>query len=371
MEYSVGNTLRVDGDVYDIIGKIKYKNINDNACWFEYRMKARDYDREKWLSYDMAYDEFSLSEVAWNISTFGYHLVENGTEEVVGAWGDVDVEIGDRATFKEYEDSTEEKIISVEVWDDGEETSKGYYLNIDEISLFSGGIDSSAYFEEDTPYSGGLKISSNIKGTKNGLVIAIIAIIIFFNIFGAPFLNLLIKPPTISKYLKKSPQYSYVTSITGQQKEKADVYQSTNTLDETVTDIINAIEGNTENVQQNTEDGDNSVGIITKKEYCLVYVSEDNQVLVQVSSRKYAYVSDNSPYRANRYTHRYYRRYYHSRGYYSDMLDFGKYSSPYSTYNDSNLDYSTSDYYDTYSGSVREASAYSRYSSGGGISSGK
>ena len=176
---------------------------------------------------------------------------------------------------------------------------------------------------------------------------------------------------TISKYLKKSEQYDYVTSITGNDKQKADVYHSPYDLDATVRDIIDAIDGNTLDVQQNTEDDDTSVAILTSKEYCLVYISEDEQVLVQISSRKYAYGTDSDPYHSRAGTSRYYRRYYYSRGYGSDSGRYKGNSTPYSTYDDTTLDKNYSDSYDSYSRSVRQSSARSRSSSGGGTSSGK
>ena len=112
MEYSIGDTLRVDGDIYEIIGKIQYKNLKDNCNWFEYRMKATQYSEERWLSIDDTYKEYSISKAAFQVSTSGYHIVDEGAEEVIGVWGDVDVTIGDQAYFKEYEDRTEEKIIN-------------------------------------------------------------------------------------------------------------------------------------------------------------------------------------------------------------------------------------------------------------------
>ena len=49
--------------------------------------------------------------------------------KVVSVMGNVDVVVGDEVSFEEYEDRTEEKIISVEHWDDGTEYSSGYYLD--------------------------------------------------------------------------------------------------------------------------------------------------------------------------------------------------------------------------------------------------
>lgn len=357
MEYSVGDTLRVDGTVYDIIGKIQYKNLSDNCCWFEYRMIAKEYKKEKWLSCDDKYHEYSISAAAFNLSTSGYHLVDSGTEKVIGAWGDVDVVIGDQAVFKEYEDSTEEKILSSETWDDGEELSIGYYLDLDEINFYSA---------DGTIHTAKNEHSSNHTGTVKSIVYALI---VFVLLFGGK--SNLFSGTSITKYLKKSTQYSYTTSITGNQKQKADVYKSFYDLDYTVKDILNAIEGKTVDVQQNTEDGDNSVAILTDKEYCLIYISEDGEVLIQISTRKYAYGSDNSPHRSSAHTRRYYKRYYYSKGYASDYGTYEKYTSPYSSYDDTFLDSNASDTYNTYSSSVRQSSVNSRKSPGGGLSSGK
>lgn len=52
------------------------------------------------------------------------------------------------------------------------------------------------------------------------------------------------------------------------------------------------------------------------------------------------------------------------------MGSFGKYSTPYSTFDDTTVTSST-DTYSSYADSVRQASVTARQSSGGGISSGK
>lgn len=364
MDYSIGDTLRVDGDIYEIIGKIQYKNLKDNCDWFEYRMRATQYSEERWLSIDDTYKEYSISKAAFQVSLSGYHIVDEGTEEVIGVWGDVDVAIGDQAYFKEYEDVTEEKIISLETWDDGEEQSVGYYLDLDEINFYQ--KDTGTYVSS----SGSPSFFSPKGKIKNVITVLILIWFTFSSFIGSVFTDIL-SNTNIAKYLKNSSSYTYVTSITGGHKQKANVYKSSYSLDDTIYDILNAIEGNTENVQQNTENGDQSVAILTSKEYCLVYVSEDNDILVQISSRKYAYGSYSEPYHASRYTSRYYRRYYYSRGYDHDSSRYGKYYSPYTTFDDSYVDYSNYDTYNNYSSSVRQASVNARQSSGGGISSGK
>lgn len=363
MEYSVGQRLCIEGEAYDIVGKIEYRNRADGTSWMEYRLLNRATHHIKWLSYDDGYREFSISEVVNRASTDGYHEVDRGTEVVVNAWGQVDVERGDSAEFIEYEDITEEKIISVERWDDGKEMSKGHYVELNDIILVNNGNNNNfnaLNFQQ-----------RNVNNNKNKLGSIIPTIIIIASVLLGLIGAFVGGRTTIAKYLEKKSSYEYVTSITGNDKQKADVYRSSYDLDTTVKDIIDAIDGNTVDVQQNTEDDDTSVAILTTKEYCLVYISEEDEVLVQISSREYAYGTDTDPYHSRWGTCRYYRRYYYSRGYSSDKSRYKGNETPYSTYDDTTLDKNYADSYDTYSRSVRQASARSRSSSGGGTSSGK
>lgn len=376
MNFALGDRLRVDGNDYEVIGIISYRNRMDNCMWMEYKIYSQTLRREKWLSYDEEFKEYSISTVAQGeVSTNGYREVDRGVEEVIGAWGNVDVEIGDTANFIEYEDETEEKIISHEIWDDGLEVSTGYYLDEHEVVKMSSGqgMASGGYNSyQSNGFASGGTMSNNASGESTKkivkLLVTLIPIMVIFSAFKGAFGS---STPSISKYLDKTSTYIYQTSITGTENEKADVYMTYYDVDSAAKDIIDAIDGKTEDVQQNTEDGDDSVAILTTKEYCLIYTSEDGETLVQISTRKYAYYNDDDPYRSRTGTRRYYRRYYYSRGYSSDSGKYSSTSSPYSSYSDSTLSSNPTDTYSTYAGSVRQSSTTSRTSSGGGTSSGK
>lgn len=380
MNFALGDKLRVDGDDYEVIGIISYRNRMDNCMWMEYKIFSHTMRQERWLSYDEEFKEYSISAVAHpGVSTNGYKEVDRGVEEVIGAWGNVDVEIGDTANFIEYEDVTEEKIISHEIWDDGLEVSTGYYLDEDEVvrtasghGMSSGGYNAYNSYQSNSFASGGTmsnNASSDSAKKISKLLVILIPVMMVFSMFKGVIGGSL--TPSISKYLDKTATYIYQTSITGAEKEKADVYMTYYDVDSAAKDIIDAIDGKTEDVQQNTEDGDDSVAILTKKEYCLIYTSEDGQTLIQISSRKYAYYNDDDPYHSRTGTRRYYRRYYYSRGYSSDYSSWGSTSSPYDGYSDSTINSNPYDTYSSYAGSVRQSSASSRTSSGGGTSFGK
>ncbi len=380
MNFALGDRLRIDGNDYEVIGVISYRNRMDNSMWMEYKVFSKAIGREKWLSYDEEFKEYSISTVTPGVtSTDGYKEVDRGVEEVIGAWGNVDVEIGDTANFIEYEDVTEEKIISHEIWEDGLEVSTGYYLDEHEVVRMSGGQGMasggynpySGYQSNDFVSGGTMKTgASDASGKKIAKVLVfLIPIMMLFSVFKGAFTG--IGTPSIAKYLKKTSTYTYETSITGNQGEKADVYKTYYDVDAAAKDIINAVNGKTEDVQQNTEDGDDSVAILTKKEYCLIYTSEDGETLVQISTRKYAYYNDNDPYRSRNGTRRYYKRYYYSRGYSSDYSSWGSDSSPYDSYTGDTISNNPYDAYSSYAGSVRQSSTSTRTSSGGGTSYGK
>lgn len=365
MTFSIGDVLSIEDREYRITGKITYRNSEDNCYWDEYRMFSVADNKEAWLSIDETYKEYSISFMCRKPDMTGYHEVDRGREVVMSRMGNVDVDSGEAAWFREYEDDSEEKIISEEAWSDGTEYSFGHYVDVTDI-----------LFERSEPHKvveyGSSQTST---GSKIGAVIFVIA---FFGVFilGAAGNSLidLFRNGSVQKYLEGSSSYLYQTSITGQEQQKADVYKASSfsTVDSAAKDILKGINGKTASVQQNTEDSDNSVAILTNDEYCLVYMSDDNEtVLVQVSGRKYTYTTDNDLYHGTSHSRRYYRRFYHTVGYSSDSSRYSGSSSAYSSFNDTNISYNSSNTYNSYSGSIRQSSVGTRRSSGGGISSGK
>ena len=357
MTFDIGDIISVENRGYRVIGRITYINQNDQCKWDEYRLSDLETNREAWLSVDTVYQEYSISQVVRSQPSdfYRYHEVDRGTEVVVSRRGSVDVDFGESAGFIEYEDQTEELIISMESWSDGVEWSVGHYIDDNEFTLIR--HDKSYRFKMQLP----------------GLIsIGLIALVILLAMLGQV-LSGIHFTPKIRKYLKKSENYTYVTSVTGNNNRKAQVYLVTGlrSVDSAARDIIYAVEGETQYVQQDDSEENGAVAILTEKEYCIVYPAEDEGILVQVSDRKYAYTTDDDLYRGTRSSRHYYRRFYHSTGYTSDSITFRRSSSPYSSYSDTDISYSNDNTYSSYSDSVRQSSISARQSSGGGLSGGK
>ncbi len=357
MSYEVGTILNIKGIQGTVIGYITYANPKDGYKeWTEYRLSTSK--GECWLSCDDVYKEYSVSWPANNVNgRIGpeWHKVDEGIQVVKASAGDVDVDYGKRAEFVEYEDAAEDNTLSVEMWSDGVEYSKGYYVEKNDIFVMG--------YKKP-------KKSSNCMSS-------IIMLMVFFAVvsFFIVIVNMSKPNKSISKYVKNSSLYTYETSITGQETQKADVYKFYNSVktDYVAQDIIKGIEGYTQSVTQKDDQDDAEIAIVTDKEYCLVYHAEGDadHVYVQVSSRKYNYTSNNAPYRCSDSDLRWYRSHYYSSSYNSDSVTYKNTPSAYKMYDGDTIHNIGNGYFDSYSSSIRQQSINRRNSSSGGISSGK
>lgn len=363
--------LMIEGTEYCVTGGIEFCNRTDNYTWSEYCLQKIGTNQFKWLSVDNLYEEYAIYTSCPYSSEFedasifqdGYREADSGNAAVTSCFGRVDTEPGDTVRYTEYEDSTEELIMAVEQWEDETEYSRGYYLDADEIVVMDSGIA-----RQDAAHVPG---QGRMLAKHISIKVLVIAVVVLAVLVTAIFSLVQSNKKLIHKYLESSSQFTYQTSITSDlnNKEKADVYRSSESVDSAVKMIIHSVDGKTESVQKSEED--DSVAILTKYEYCLVYTSTDQVTTVQISSRAYVYQSTNTPYRATHRTHSYYRGYYYSYGFMRDRNQFSKLANGFDSYTGDTVGANPNDPYRSYSDSVRQSSINSRKTSGGGISSGK
>jgi hypothetical protein len=175
----------------------------------------------------------------------------------------------------------------------------------------------------------------------------------------------------LSKFIKSNSDFQYVTSVTSDldNSKKADVYSTNKSVEEAAKLIISGVNGKIEDVQENKDDG--TVVVTLSDELALIYVSENKQTLIQVGTRKYVYSSRTTPYRGTSITNMFFRNYYYRSFYNTDRNKYGNAPNGYSDYNNGTFTPNNNNKYKNYSDSIRQESAKSRSSSGGGISSGK
>ena len=370
--FNVGDTIKADGSDYIVEGLIVFINEADNLKWTEYKIRQLSSRKVKWLSIDNDYEEYAIYTQAGSKKGFseseilskGFKEADFGKANVISFAGNVDVENGDWVRYREFEDISEENIISIEEWEDETEYSIGYYLDENEIIKVASSNNNASY--------GNINNFNNKE--SNGVFkrfLAFMLILMLFPVVGFLVPKIFINKDKIADYLSSSGLFTYTTSITSDlnNDEKADVYSTTLSVEEAAKSVIDCVNGDVEDIQENAEDG--TVGIMTKYEYCLVYTDTENQTLAQISQRSYVYSSTNEPYRSTNTTARYFRRHYYTIGYSSDSSRYKKYTSGYDNYDDGYIDTNSNNKYKTYSNSVRQSSVNSRTSSGGGTSSGK
>lgn len=372
LEFAIDDKLIIYGNEYKVKGKITFLNKADNCSWTEHSIVSSNYNSEKWLSVDDMYNEYGLytkciyseSFQEDNLIAKGYKNVDNGIATVTFVSGDVDVEIGDEVEYKAFEDSSEENIIEIESWKDEKEYSKGCYIKKKDIKKVEEVINSS-YKKDISDYN---SLLSKIKANK---AIIIASALLIIAIIGIISFDLMRNKVPIAKFLESDENFRYVTSITSDidNNQKADVYATSMAVDNTTKCILDAISGDVQEVEENSEDG--CVAIITDDEYCLVYTSEEGETLVQICLRAYTYASSNTLYHSHHSTDLYYRRCYYTYGYEHDRHRYKKYVSGYANYSDGKVNKNTNNKYKQYSNSIRQDSIGSRASSGGGTSSGK
>ena len=378
LKFRKGDRIKIEGELYQILGGIELVNRSDGARWTEYYVQNLQNGKLRWLSVDEIYDEYAIYTSCDSkgfseeeLDAQGWKNADSGVEEVLGWFGDVDAEQGEKASYTEYEDSTGEYLMSVEHWDGETEYAKGYYLDKDEIEIASDlqQVENRQFrVDYNNCQPRHPQTMQKRKGRNNKIIALVVIAIMACGIWA---MTKSASKKEIRNYLEDSSFYFYETSITSDlnEEEKADVYSTSRSIEMAAKDIINAIDGETEDVQENTED--KSVAILTEHEYCLVYESEEGKTMVQASSRAYAYQSTSNPYHATSTTARHYRSFYYFRGFSRDASRYDNRASGYQNYSGTAPDYNYSDTYRNYSNTVRQGSTGTRTSSGGGIGFGK
>ncbi|MBR2241443.1 MAG: DUF4178 domain-containing protein [Clostridia bacterium] len=331
-----GQVIKIKNETYVVVGMIEF--VEDSWIWQEYKIKS-DSGKIKWLSieedegkkqYSIYEEKFNIpvkSSMDFNFQNKNYSLFEKGTAKVNSYFGAVDVDRNEKVNFSEYISDDKKSLISLENWSGEVEKSIGEYVDETDVVITNEVRD--------------VKINSP-KKRENIIVIIVSALCLLVPTFLALVGSFLSSQNTLTKFLEKSADFSYVTSVTNNENnQKAKVYKTDLSIDEAVKKII---DGAPEKIKKVTDaSDDDGIGIFTNYEYAYVYKSEDNVTYVQVSKKKYVTEGTNA-----------YRSRYHTRGFYR-------------TYTTN----STNSSYDSYLSSARQQSINSRKSSGGGTSSGK
>ncbi|MBQ0155377.1 MAG: DUF4178 domain-containing protein [Bacteroidales bacterium] len=358
IKFTTGDLISLNGTHFIVEGRIEYSS-KEGGLWSEYYLIRMSDKVGFWFSVD---DKCLLWEpLGSDLNLTGYEKVEGGEEKVVAAFGDVDCDAGDRADYEDYFNSADNTYISVEKWSDGTEKSKGIAIDPDKIKI----VKKSEKEKEEE--SGEKK-----KGCSWKFILMAIVAFFALKFCGSSSSS---TPPSIDSVLSDNSSYFTETSLTGANKEFAQVYGSANSLESVVKDIITQIEGNTSQIYENPVDSA-SVLIVTPNEFCVVYKDTvTNNTLVHVCDNEWMMENSEMPlYHASACTDEFAKSLHIYNNYGADSLDkshsSGSHHHHHRSYGSFFSGYffgsAMNNRYNDYSSSVRQSSVSSRSSSGGG-----
>jgi len=362
MEHYVGDAFRIEGTFFRVTGKVQYQNLETQEKWYEYYVFAPETGQRALYSCGIYKKENWLIEKEDKISLDDVYFVEQEVTEVIAARGTVDLQVGERGVLKKYQDAFGKTVKIVRTWNDEDSFYCGYC---------EGAMENP--FTEDI--HAGKKKRKRKRGFRNTertpaqesmfrfrIILSILAVVITTLCSIWNFMNV----PSAMKYIEENNlKYIHLRSLITDNQDFADVYMSSDSLDNTAIELIECIDGKAEEIQQNLDNGDRSIAILTNKEYCFIYESVENQVLVQISPRKYAYSSDYALFQGTEYATEYYKHFYYTWGYSSDRKKYPEVTSPYLTYANRVLNINNRDKYSEYADKVwrrkRRRSIFSNY----------
>ncbi|MCI8760995.1 MAG: DUF4178 domain-containing protein [Clostridia bacterium] len=344
MKLKKGQVILVNGEKYIIKNMIEFKE--DAWIWQEYEVVNQNHvvkwliveeDENKELEYSI-YERYqgriNISNLEFMLGDKVYQLYEKGRAIVNDYFGSVDVDKYETCEYYEYMTKDETELISVEVWEDEIEYSRGYYIENKDIRIT----------EEIEKFQDPMK-EMKYKNVGVRAILVIFWGLIFFLVIKTILGLGVFSKQSIEQYLKnETGKYTYITSITNNtNQKKAKVYESSySSIDLTVKDIIDGVpEAITQTIDTNPNTDEDGIGLQTNKEYAYIY-QENGKIYIQVSDKEYVTSSGTT----------YHRRHYHH--YYNTFGSTRKSTT-----------------YSNYAASARQKSINSRSLTGGGTSSGK
>ena len=385
--YSIGTRIQIGVNEYRVDGWIGYRDADDGSTWDEYLLRSKN--GESWLTCEPGKPmELSAESKSRNIPE-GFTLVESGKQICTGSKGPVDTDPGESARYEDYSDGAGHTF-TIEYWGVQTEYSNGIMVDPEDFSVLSEGKTSDVPPRPDFS-----SMSAEGLWERYGRIISMIigVVLVLGSTFACSGYSSDIYKTAVKSYIDGNTElYKPVTYVSGLHDNKAYVYSSTASVNETAMAIIKSQDGNFEKVQ--SSDAGDSVAMLSSNEYCLVYKAssedaadsqeqdgarsespetaiEDGTTLVEVASRAYAFENDSAPYHTSRLNYLFWRNFYWSFGYSKDKDRYTNIASPYTNNGGETIAANPSDAYSGYSSSIRETSVSNRSRTGGGLSFGK
>lgn len=296
MFFRTNSKLKIDDDNYRVIGVTTFSNMNTKEKWAEYILEDLNNNKVCWLEVNEDYKEYILfqnreffREIDPNeLFSNNFIVYSSGTAEVVINTGLSNRSNGDEIKYRRFQNEFIGKVIEYKEWNDEEEYSIGEFINENRISASTNSVktDFDGLKDEDGMYDNIYELnvvenSDEERFRKTSYSIFTICLVLILVFLGIKFIGVT-KGDTLDNVVRFDENFTYKTSLSDG-NNLANVYRSSETLERTKNIILNNASVNYKN--KDIETG--TIVLMNDKEICIIYTSSLEEVLIQVSSRKY------------------------------------------------------------------------------------
>lgn len=296
MFFRTNSKLKIDDDNYRVIGVTTFSNMNTKEKWAEYILEDLNNNKVCWLEVNEDYREYILfqnreffREIDPNeLFSNNFIVYSSGTAEVVINTGHSNRSNGDEIKYRRFQNEFIGKVIEYKEWNDEEEYSIGEFINENRISASTNSVktDFDGLKDEDGMYDNIYELnvvenSDEERFRKTSYSIFTICLVLILVFLGIKFIGVT-KGDTLDNVVRFDENFTYKTSLSDG-NNLANVYRSSETLERTKNIILNNASVNYKN--KDIETG--TIVLMNDKEICIIYTSSLEEVLIQVSSRKY------------------------------------------------------------------------------------
>ena len=286
MDFDCWTGLLIEGKPYTIVEKIRYREKASDVRWTEYGLITGTEEKGWWLSVMDGSLPCTLSRTVSQVTApKQYRLRDQGKELVVGVWGVSDASVGDEASYREYESEDGKYTFFLENWAEKRIGASGWHVDPAQIRLDP--TAAAAVRANALKWEGRKRFLSNCCWVYAAPFLYVCVLFLLCGDFADSFRwhdvrRFLHVPYRMEERLSDAPYYTPLKDA--ENTQGGHFYESTLDPSASAMDIIEGIDGWTQEVRQDLAAADQAIVIKTKDEACLVSTTTDGNTLIWVGS---------------------------------------------------------------------------------------
>lgn len=286
MDFDCWTGLLIEGKPYTIVEKISYRGKAPNERWTEYGLITETGEEGWWLSVMDGGRHCTLSRTVSQVTPpKQYRLRDKGKEIVVGVWGVSDASVGDEAAYSEYESEDGKYTFFLENWEEKRIGASGWH--VDPVQIHLDPSETAAVRAKSLKWKGWKHLLFNRCWVCAAMLFYIFFLLCLFGDFADNFRwhdvrRFLHVPYRMEERLSDAPYYTPITDA--ENTQGGHLYESSLDPGASAMDIIESVDGWTQEVRQEVAAADRAIVIKTKDEACRVSKTAEGKTLIWVGS---------------------------------------------------------------------------------------